>query len=529
MGEVGERELLAIIFTDAVGSSSQTAQDEDKSLSMLMADLDFIRNEAGVRGGSVLKNTGDGLLISFKSAVDAVECALAIQKSFQSRPKGSGFQHKIGVHIGDVIKKDGDIYGAGVNTASRLTDQCQPGGICLSSTLFELTKQKSEIGRLKLKDFLLQNTDPPTLAYQSQNLDLQSKENAEQINAARKSHSFRKRKTLGIVLVVGAAACSALLFWYQVQSRQQILRNGQLYGFEYKPGSVEGLKSARNGSPIEWTFENNTDQSLELRWFDFDGRPKIPDNLSKELADLGPGKKFQGITGWGNVFALFDPETQKMLGSFRFIGGKNLSLVAGKVGGIINVEPKWLLKAKAGDGFAQAQLSEAFWYGYGVTQNNQEAAKWAKKSFDQENSYGICMYAALLDMGAGVRQDSALALELWRRAANAGEGWAHARLGDRYLKGYGGVSRDYATAVSYLQVAAAKGNHWAMGNLGQCYEYGWGVPVDWAQAEKLYRRGAESIQHGVKSREYLAELLVKKASTANQNSPQKLESEKAAK
>lgn len=105
MSEVGERELLAILFTDAVGSSNQTARDEDKSLSMLMADLDFIRNEAGVRGGAVLKNTGDGLLISFKSAVDAVECSLAIQKSFQSRPKKSGFQHKIGVHIGDVIKK----------------------------------------------------------------------------------------------------------------------------------------------------------------------------------------------------------------------------------------------------------------------------------------------------------------------------------------------------------------------------------------------------------------------------------------
>ena len=129
MNSKGERELLAIVFTDAVGSSSQTALDEDKSLSMLMADLDSIRNEAAARGGSVLKNTGDGLLISFKSAVDAIECALSIQKAFHGRPKGQGFQHKIGVHIGDVIKKDGDIYGAGVNTASRLVDQCASGGI----------------------------------------------------------------------------------------------------------------------------------------------------------------------------------------------------------------------------------------------------------------------------------------------------------------------------------------------------------------------------------------------------------------
>lgn len=161
--------------------------------------------------------------------------------------------------------------------------------------------------------------------------------------------------------------------------------------------------------------------------------------------------------------------------------------------------------------------------------NNQEAAKWAKKSFDQGNSFGLCMYAALLDMGAGVRQDSELALDLWRRAANAGEGWAYARLGDRYLNGYGGVNKDYITAVSYLEVAAAKGNHWAMGNLGQCYEYGWGVPVDWAHAEKLYRRGSESAQHGVKARDYLAGLLEKKASASNMNNPQRVESEKATK
>ena len=522
MSEVGERELLAILFTDAVGSSNQTARDEDKSLSMLMADLDFIRSEAGVRGGVVLKNTGDGLLISFKSAVDAVECSLAIQKSFQSRPKKSGFQHKIGVHIGDVIKKNGDIYGVGVNTASRLTDQCHPGEICISSTLFELTKQKSEIGRLKLKDYLLQNTDPPTLAYQSQIFEVISKETAGKNLSFLKTPPKQKRKELCFLIGAAVVSLVAIVIWQQAQSSKEDLKNGQLYGFEYKAGPAEGLKSAKNGSPIEWTLENNTDQSLELRCFDFDGRPKIPDNLNKELNDLGPGKKFQGTTSWGHAFALFDPETQKMLGSFRFVSGTNLSLVANKNGNEIIVEPKFLRKAKGGDGSAQAQLSEAFWEGFGVPQNNQEAAKWAKKSFDQENSYGICMYAALLDMGAGVRQDSEQALHLWQRAANAGEGWAYARLGDRYLQGYGGVNRDYAKAVSFLQVAASKGNLWAMGNLGKCYENGWGVPVDWLEAEKLYRSGPEGDRHGRKSREYLAALLEKKAQASKQENSKRV-------
>jgi len=165
MSEVGERELLAIIFTDAVDSTARTASDEDYSLRILLADLDYMRNEAAVRGGTVLKNTGDGLLISFKSAVDAVECALSIQKGFADRAENAAFIHKIGVHIGDVVKKDGDIYGSGVNTASRLVAQCPPGGICMSSTLYELVKQKSQIGNLKVENFQVTNIEPPIKAY----------------------------------------------------------------------------------------------------------------------------------------------------------------------------------------------------------------------------------------------------------------------------------------------------------------------------------------------------------------------------
>ena len=516
MVDVGERELLAIIFTDAVGSSSQTALDEDKSISILMADLDFIRNEAGVRGGLVLKNTGDGLLISFKSAVDAVECALAIQKSFQSRPKGSGFQHKIGVHIGDVIKKDGDIYGAGVNTASRLVDQCTPGGICLSSTLFELTKQKSEIGRLKLKNFLLQNTDPPTLAYQSQNLEGTSKEVAVQKPAVLKPSQRQKQKTLWLALGMASAIILAIVVWQQTKLRKTDLQNSQLYGFDFRPGAVEGLRSAEHGSPISWTLENNTDQSLELRWFDFDGRPKIPDNPNKELCDLGPGKIFRGLSGWGNSYGLFDPKTQKMVGSFRLISGHKLNLVVEKYGEHIRVEPKFLRKAKAGDAIAQAQLAYAFWDGNeGIPQNNREAEYWAKLSLNQGNSFGMCVYAGLLDMGSGVPQNSAFALQLWQRAADAGEGWALGRLGDRYLNGYGGVIRDYPTAVHYLQRSVEKGYHWGMVKLGHCYELGLGVPVDLDRAEELYRKATEN-PNCEEGRDALAKLLKKREKTANQ-------------
>jgi class 3 adenylate cyclase len=213
MSEVGERELLAIIFTDAVDSTARTASDEDFSLRILLADLEFIRNEAAVRGGLVLKNTGDGLLISFKSAVDAVECALSIQRGFANRPQENSFSHKIGVHIGDVIKKDGDIYGSGVNTASRLVAKSPSGGICMSSTLYELVKQKSGIGNLKVENFQLTNIEPSIGAYRLEPSGVMPAIIVESSSAKRQTPTASTRnKILAAGLGIGALCAS----WFYI-------------------------------------------------------------------------------------------------------------------------------------------------------------------------------------------------------------------------------------------------------------------------------------------------------------------------
>jgi len=232
LSDVGERELLAIIFTDAVDSTARTASDEDYSLRILLADLDSMRNEAAVRGGTVLKNTGDGLLISFKSAVDAVECALSIQRGFADRAENAAFKHKIGVHIGDVIKKDGDIYGSGVNTASRLVAQCPAGGLCMSSTLYELVRQKSQIGSLKLQDFQLANIEPPLKAYRLEALpdrDAPSSGNFQPAKAPRGQGRNAKMVAglAGAILLLGGA------IWWQGQ------RNLTLGGLQAQAPAAE--------------------------------------------------------------------------------------------------------------------------------------------------------------------------------------------------------------------------------------------------------------------------------------------------
>jgi len=512
MGEKGARELLAIVFTDAVGSSSQTALDEDKSLSMLMADLDSIRNEAAARGGSVLKNTGDGLLISFKSAVDAIECALSIQKAFQVRPKGQGFQHKIGVHIGDVIKKDGDIYGTGVNTTSRLVDQCAPGGVCISSTLFELTKQKTEIGKLRLKEFLLQNTDPPTLAYQSIGKD--QKEAAQGFpvkHKTRKTLSYGKAAGLGLLSLL--PVCFFVLF---LSNQKKEFK--KTYGFEVFPGSIKGLKSEKYGNEIQFSLENDTGIGIELRWIDFGGNPKVSDDRNTELSRLGPQqKKFSGISGAGNVFSIRKVDGQEVLAYFRLLRGTQLNLVFSEDSGRFFVEPKYLIEAKQGDSAAQHRLAESFAWGNGVPANDQQAFIWAKKSADQNLPAGLGLLSVLLEKGKGVNRDLALATQYRIKAADLGDPWSCYFLGKQYLEGRG-VEKNSDKGAELLQRAVDKGVPPANLALGLCYENGQGVTRNLDTAIQLYQKAAESSENQ-DARVRLSDARKQKDSSAKNSSP----------
>lgn len=281
MSDVGERELLAIIFTDAVDSTARTASDEDYSLRILLADLDYMRNEAAVRGGTVLKNTGDGLLISFKSAVDAVECAISIQSGFVDRSENSSFLHKIGVHIGDVIKKDGDIYGNGVNTASRLVAQCPPGGICLSSTLYELVKQKSQIGELCLENFQLKNIEPPIKAYRLGNFSkIKTSTNQEATpKKNQKPKSFNKNKIIKTLIFGLITLCFGFIYFYK-KNNDHFLSSGKIDKIlGIKDGDIVGVWRYFNGATVVLTEEGMIMASWENGGKVFGNYKKIEDDI----------------------------------------------------------------------------------------------------------------------------------------------------------------------------------------------------------------------------------------------------------
>lgn len=142
----GQRSLAAIVFTDVVSFSARMQSDEEATLALLRRDFDAMREICTQHQGSVLKTTGDGLLLYFSSAVQAVACALAMQRFFaeqaKTRPPAQSLVHRLGIHLGDVFVNDQDVMGDGVNIAARLQAEAEPGGICISQTVYDVVKNK---------------------------------------------------------------------------------------------------------------------------------------------------------------------------------------------------------------------------------------------------------------------------------------------------------------------------------------------------------------------------------------------------
>lgn len=142
----GQRALAAIMFTDVVGFSARMQVNEESVLALLERDFTAMKKLCQQHSGAVLKNTGDGLLLYFPSAVQAVACALRVQKYFaqkaKSLPPEEILSHRVGIHLGDVFLNNEDVMGDGVNIAARLPAEAEPGGICISQTVYDVVKNK---------------------------------------------------------------------------------------------------------------------------------------------------------------------------------------------------------------------------------------------------------------------------------------------------------------------------------------------------------------------------------------------------
>src|SRR5215510_844750 len=161
------RKLAAIMVADVVGFSRLTGADEDRTLARLRALLsDLIDPIIAVHSGRVVKRTGDGAIVEFRSVTDAVRCAVEVQGGMIERNAGLSpdrrIEFRIGIHLGDVVEEaDGDLMGDGVNIAARLEGICEAGGICLSEDAYRQVRDKVKEAFVDLGEQSLKNIARP--------------------------------------------------------------------------------------------------------------------------------------------------------------------------------------------------------------------------------------------------------------------------------------------------------------------------------------------------------------------------------
>src|SRR5450631_3256414 len=165
------RKLAAILCSDVVGYSRLAGADEDRVLARLRAlRSDLIDPTIAVHNGRVVKRTGDGAIVEFRSVVDAVRCAIEVQNGMVERnvglPPERRIEFRIGIHLGDVVEEaDGDLMGDGVNIAARLESVAEAGGICLSSAAYDQVRDKLKESFVDFGEQSLKNIARPVRVY----------------------------------------------------------------------------------------------------------------------------------------------------------------------------------------------------------------------------------------------------------------------------------------------------------------------------------------------------------------------------
>ena len=164
-----KRRLTAILAADAVGYSRQMSENEERTLQVLAAQRAIIDRIIATHGGRIVGTAGDSVLAEFPSSVEAVRCAVEIQEGLETRnaglPEPEQLVFRIGVNLGDVMVDGADILGDGVNVAARLEGIADPGGICISSSVYDQIAGKLNLGFVDIGEKALKNISRPIRVY----------------------------------------------------------------------------------------------------------------------------------------------------------------------------------------------------------------------------------------------------------------------------------------------------------------------------------------------------------------------------
>ena len=169
-GERVERRLAAVLAADVAGYSRLMGADEEGTLARLKAARKAVVDPTiATHRGRIVKTTGDGVLVEFASAVDAARCGAEVQRGMAAQnadvPQNARIHFRIGIHVGDIIIDDNDIFGDGVNIAARIENECEPGGVYLSDDAYRQVRGKTSLEFDDLGERALKNIERPVRVY----------------------------------------------------------------------------------------------------------------------------------------------------------------------------------------------------------------------------------------------------------------------------------------------------------------------------------------------------------------------------
>jgi len=230
-----KRKLAAILSADAEGYSRLMGNDEATTIHTLTTYKDAMTAQIEQNRGRVVDAPGDNLLAEFTSVVDAVQCAVEIQRKLAERnaelPEERRLVFRIGVNLGDIVEEKDRIYGDGVNIAARLESICEGGGVCISGTAFEHVENKLDLEYENLGDHEVKNIDKPVRVYRV----LSYPGDAEHRNIKTKGSVQKKRRNaiLAVVSVLIVALGAAAIWKYFLRLPLPILEAASVEKMEF--------------------------------------------------------------------------------------------------------------------------------------------------------------------------------------------------------------------------------------------------------------------------------------------------------
>ena len=157
-----KRKLAAIMFTDMVGYTAMMQKAELRARELVQNHREIIKPLIEKHAGEVVQYVGDGTFSTFGSAIEAVNCAIEIQRNLKDNEELS---LRIGIHVGDVVVEGDEVYGDGVNVASRLEPMAEAGGVCISGRVYDDIRNQEDMETKFLGEKVLKNVDHPIKIY----------------------------------------------------------------------------------------------------------------------------------------------------------------------------------------------------------------------------------------------------------------------------------------------------------------------------------------------------------------------------